>query len=121
MGCQVTCRARGSTGGIALPQPLGVSDSRRHPTSPDYTIDAGREQLIALSKLPNWYEERTGRPLHRTVPYGWRTRGIKTTRGLTVCLPTIKIGGIRYTSVEAIAWWTAAIEGSASRPVENLQ
>lgn len=99
-----------------LPSPLGVSDSHQHPPSPTYLIDPTRECLIALASLGAWYEKRTGRKLHRTVPYGWRHRGVKRADGTIVRLPTVRLGGTYFTSEQAIAWWTAAL---ASKPPER--
>jgi hypothetical protein len=94
--------------------PQSVSDSQQHSSSLTYTIDPSHDRLIALATFPRWHEERTGRRIHRTLPYQWRSRGVLATDGTVRRLPTIRIGGVRYTSEEAIAWWTAAINGSAS-------
>ena len=91
-----------------------VSDTRQPFPPSDYSIDATRDRLIALARVSSWYEQRTGRKLHRTVPYRWRHRGVQTADGTLIRLPTVRLGGMRYTSEEAIAWWTAAIDGGTS-------
>lgn len=88
-----------------------MNDTRQPIPPTDYSIDATRDRLIALAKVGSWYEQRTGRKLHRTVPYSWRHRGVQAADGTLIRLPTVRLGGIRYTSEEAIAWWAAAIDG----------
>ena len=85
---------------------MPVSDTKLLATTRGYSINPSRDRLIALAKLVQWYEQRTGRRLHRSVTYRWRQRGVAGIK-----LPTIRLGGTRYTSEEAIAWWTAAIDG----------
>ncbi len=101
-----------------LRAPKDVGDSSQHPATPIHLIDPCRERLIALARLGSWYEERTGRRLHRCVPYRWRQRGVRSADGRVVRLPTIQLGGVRYTSEEAIAWWTTAIDRGASHEAE---
>lgn len=86
-------------------------DTRHATPTPGYSIDPNRDRLIALARLVEWYEERTGRRLHRSVTYRWRQRGVRAEDGTVLRLPTVRIGGARFTSEEAIAWWTAAIDG----------
>jgi hypothetical protein len=64
-------------------------------------IDAYTEKLVLLgnaAKHPLLMSGRDpGRPINRSVLERWRTRGIGG-----IVLETIKRGGLRYTSVEAI-------------------
>jgi hypothetical protein len=85
------------------------SDSQSSQAAPNYRIDPARERLIALRRVVRWYTDRTGESLHRSVPYRWAQHGVAGVR-----LPTVRLGGARYTSQEAIAWWTAALNGEAS-------
>ncbi len=78
------------------------------PQPPRYDINPVEERLIALRRLARWHADRTGERVHRSAPYRWARRGI---RG--VLLPTVQVGGIRYTSEAAIAWWTAMLTGGA--------
>ena len=89
----------------------GMRDTQHATATPGYAIDPNRDRLIALAGLATWYEERTGRRMHRSATYRWRQRGVRAADGTLLRLPTVRIGGIRYTSEEAIAWWTAAIDG----------
>ena len=89
-----------------------MSHCRQHAPSRSHSIDPTRERLIALSQFGSWYEQRTGRRLDRTVVYRWRRRGVRTTDGSRLQLPTVQLGGVRYTSEEAIVWWTAALDGA---------
>ena len=94
--------------------PEGVSNCTPHGVTPHHTIDLARDHLIALARLNLWCEERTGRRIDRTVPYRWSRRGID---GLK--LPTILVGGRRFTSQEAFAWWCWAL--AKSRHSEGLE
>jgi hypothetical protein len=60
-------------------------------------LDFTNEALIPLSEAPKHPLLRRRRAVHRSVLERWRTQGI---RG--VVLETVKIGGTRYTSVEAL-------------------
>lgn len=88
-----------------------MRDATHATTTPGYAIDPHRDRLIAMARLVEWYEARTGRRLHRSVTYRWRQRGVRAEDGTMLRLPTVRIGGMRYTSEEAIAWWSAAIDG----------
>ncbi|MBP8300247.1 MAG: DUF1580 domain-containing protein [Planctomycetes bacterium] len=85
------------------------NDSQISPETPTYRVDPLRDRLLPLRKLGSWHKDRTGESLHRSVPYRWAQIGVGGIR-----LPTVRLGGTRYTSEEAIAWWTAAINGGAS-------
>lgn len=82
------------------------------PAASRYDIDPARDQLLALRRVPEWYVTRTRERVHRSAPYRWARRGI---RG--IALPTIRLGSVRYTSIEAISWWAAAVDGAA--PVDG--
>ena len=53
---------------------------------------------------------RTGRRVHRDIGYRWRQRGVRGVK-----LPCTRLGGLYYTSEEAIAWWTRALAGEEKR------
>ena len=82
-------------------------DSAPRPATGHYRIDPTRDRLLALRRLPAWFESRTGERMHRSVGYRWAKHGV---RGLR--LPTIRLGSARFTSEEAISWWSAAIDGA---------
>ncbi|MFN7590324.1 MAG: DUF1580 domain-containing protein [Planctomycetota bacterium] len=69
-----------------------------------YEIDPTRDRLVSMRRVPGWFTAHVQEPLHRSAPYRWARQGIRGIR-----LPTVRIGGRRYTSEEAIAWWTAAL------------
>ena len=54
--------------------------------------------LIALSDAPHHLPKRQGRKVHYSTIFRWATKGV----GGRV-LPSVKIGGIRYTTIEALA------------------
>lgn len=64
-------------------------------------IDLTTETLLPLSDAPRHpllrQGRRRGRPIHRSTLERWRTHGVAGTR-----LETIKVGGIRATTVEAL-------------------
>ena len=61
-------------------------------------IDIRIESLVKLSDVPAWCEENVGNRVHRSTVHRWRLRGV---RGIK--LATLLVGGIRYTSAEALA------------------
>ena len=71
---------------------LPLSAASRHPT-----LRAGR---------------RKGRPIHRATLERWRTRGCVAPNGSRVVLETVKVGGIRATTVEAINRFFARLDGA---------
>lgn len=83
-------------------------DLARDAATESYHIDALCDRLLALRRLADWHQHRTGEAIHRSVRYRWAKRGIRGIR-----LPTILVGGVRFTSEEAVRWWTrtlAAVE-----------
>lgn len=92
-----------------LRAPNCVSDHTQLQPTPHHIIDPAREQLLAVAKLCAWHEQRTGKRPHRSVPYRWCREGING-----ICLPTVQLGGVRYTSEEAIAWWTRQLGARAA-------
>lgn len=76
-------------------------------------IDALNEDIITLAAAASEIPGRSGRGLNGCTIWRWHARGIRGIR-----LETLMIGGIRYTSREALqrffAATTAAAEGSHS-------
>lgn len=64
-------------------------------------IDLEHETALPLSEAPRHpmlrRGRRAGRPIHRATLERWRTRGVSG-----VVLETVKVGGIRFTTFEAI-------------------
>jgi hypothetical protein len=75
-----------------------------HPAATQYEIDPTRERLVSMRRVPDWITAHSQEQLHRSAPYRWARDGIRGIR-----LPTVRIGGRRYTSEEAIGWWAAAL------------
>lgn len=92
------------------------SDAPPPRTRGGYVICPATATLLPLRRLAEWHHQRTGDRIHRSVPYRWAHQGL---RG--VHLPTIRIGGRLYTSVQAIAWWTAALSSSASASSAEME
>lgn len=78
------------------------------PESTEYVIDVEGEQLIALSR-PDHPLLRLGRRPNRAIARAtlerWRTRGLRASAGQRVALPTVLLGGQRFTSAEALRWF----------------
>ena len=62
-----------------------------------YEIDLNNDQLIPIADVPNYLPRRRGKKTHYQTVYRWATKGVRGSR-----LVTIKVGGIRYTSLEAL-------------------
>lgn len=60
-------------------------------------IDVKREQTIPLSDVPNHLPRRRGKKVHYSTVYRWVTKG---SRGRV--LDSVRVGGVRYTSIEAL-------------------
>ena len=56
-----------------------------------------QEQLIELSVLPGHLPRKKGKKIHISTIHRWRARGIRGHK-----LETILVGGVRYTSLEAV-------------------
>ena len=80
-----------------------------------YIIDPNRDRLLPLRRLPEWHLSRAGVRVHRSAGYRWAQHGVGGVR-----LPIVRIGGLHYTSEEAIAWWTAALERAAGVRTEEV-
>lgn len=60
-------------------------------------IDIQNEQLIPLAEVPNRLPKRRGRRVHYSTVFRWIQQGANGKR-----LESCKIGGVRFTSVEAL-------------------
>ena len=61
-------------------------------------IDLSSEELIPLREVPRVLPPRpTGKRVHISACYRWTSRGLQGVR-----LETLKVGGTRYTSIEAL-------------------
>ena len=71
------------------------------------------EQLLTLSAAARGLPGPSGRGLHTSTIWRWSQRGVKGVR-----LETVLVGGVRYTSREAldrfVAATTAAADGTSS-------
>ncbi len=60
-------------------------------------IDFSKEQSITLSQVPIHVPKRGGKKVHSSTVYRWATKGV---RGRI--LESVMVGGIRYTTIEAV-------------------
>lgn len=74
-----------------------------------YQIDIEGERLISLAEAAR---SLPGGAVHVATVHRWRLRGIRGIR-----LPSVLVGGIRYTSREALVWWFAAVTAVADGTV----
>jgi len=68
-----------------------------------YEINLNNEQLIPIADVPSYLPRRRGKRTHYQTVYRWAMKGTKRAQ-----LATIKVGGIRYTSLEALNRFAAA-------------
>lgn len=62
-----------------------------------YSIDLQNEKLVAIGEVPSLLPRRRGKKTHYQTVWRWATKGINGK-----ILATVKLGGVRYTSVEAL-------------------
>lgn len=55
------------------------------------------ETPIVLGDVPNYVPKRRGKKLHYSTAFRWATKGVRGRK-----LPSILVGGIRYTTLEAL-------------------
>ena len=67
-----------------------------------FLIDVNTQTLVRTSGVPAWLAARTGVGKHRTAVWRWHGQGVVAACGHRVRLPVVRIGGISYTSEEAI-------------------
>lgn len=67
------------------------------------SLDLEKEQAITLAEVPRYIPKRRGKKVHYSTVYRWTTKGA---RGRL--LESVLIGGLRYTTVEAVGRFLAA-------------
>ncbi|APZ96354.1 DUF1580 domain-containing protein [Fuerstiella marisgermanici] len=60
-------------------------------------IDLKKESAITLAEVPSHIPRRKGRKVHYSTVYRWVTKGARGRR-----LESLLVGGVRYTTVEAL-------------------
>lgn len=78
-------------------------------------IDIKSETIIRLGKVPAWCEENLGNRVHYSTVHRWRTRGANGRK-----LEWFKVGGVPYTSVEALTRFFCS-HAQISEPESNPQ
>lgn len=73
------------------------------------------KRLIPLKEAPNYLPKRSGKKVHYSTLYRWATKGA---RGRT--LETVMVGGVRFTSIEAIERFIGDPAVQPSTPGDNL-
>lgn len=71
-------------------------------------LDLENERLVLFSKPREYWPDKIP---HISQLHRWRTTGLLTPSRTRVTLETMKLGGLRYTSHEAVARFTAALDG----------
>lgn len=98
-----------------------MGDAQTQAPTPAYRIDINRDKLIPLAAVSEYLHERTDKRrkrLHRCVAYRWAQRGCRADDGTLIRLPTTRIGGVRHSSLEALAWFSAALDGAPAAAAE---
>lgn len=78
-------------------------------TSHPFEIRFRSQSLVAVRDLPTWVEQTTGRTVDRSSTWRWCSHGLKAACGCQIRLPSVRLGKTRFTTEEAIAWWTATL------------
>jgi hypothetical protein len=60
-------------------------------------VNLVQEQLISLKEAPKHLPKRNGKRTHYSTVFRWATKGARGRR-----LESVFIGGVRYTSIEAL-------------------
>ena len=79
-------------------------------------IDFSKEQSITLAQVPIHVPRRGGKKVHSSTVYRWATKGA---RGRV--LESVMVGGIRYTTIEAVRRFLSANSQLASMTKSSLQ
>ena len=77
-------------------------------------IDFSTEHSITLSQVPIHVPKRGGKKVHSSTVYRWATKGA---RGRV--LESVMVGGIRYTTVEAVRRFLTANSRSTTMARPN--
>lgn len=73
-------------------------------------IQIDQEQLVAIRDVPKLLpKRRNGKYVHVSAVYRWISRGVRD-----VVLESVKIGGQRYTSVEALQRFADRLSDTAT-------
>lgn len=76
-------------------------------------IDLRTEQAISLAEATRYLPKgRGGKKLHVTTLHRWCSIGVQASDGSRVILETIRIGGARCTSIEAIQRFCERLTGN---------
>ena len=62
------------------------------------TIELSTETAITIAEVPLHIPKRHGRKVHYSTVYRWMTKGVRGRK-----LESLLIGGVRYTTIEALA------------------
>ena len=62
------------------------------------TIELSTETPITIAEVPLQIPKRHGRKVHYSTVYRWMTKGVRGRK-----LESLLIGGVRYTTIEALA------------------
>jgi len=83
------------------------------------------ETLVNLTQAARMIPGRSGdKPLHRSTLHRWMTKGAKTADGRVVRLESVRVGGQRMTTQEALRRFLDAMSGAGRAvpaPVEQAE
>jgi uncharacterized protein DUF1580 len=92
-------------------QPLvrGSSQGRDNPSFQSTEFKSARsdfldENVIPLTSAPSYLPRRNGKPIHNSTLFRWASKGVRGVR-----LETIRVGGSRCTSIEALRRFVAQL------------
>ena len=83
------------------------------------------ETLINIAQATRMIPGRSGgKPLHRATLHRWISKGVKTPDGRVVRLESVRVGGQRMTTQEALQRFLGAMSGAGRAvpaPVEQAE
>ena len=82
------------------------------------------ETLINIAQATRMIPGRSGgKPLHRATLHRWISKGVKTPDGRVVRLESVRVGGQRMTTQEALQRFLGAMsgDGSGAAPVDQAE
>jgi hypothetical protein len=87
-------------------------------------IDIENEEVLSLAQAARWLPNirgarATGKGVHPVTIWRWTRYGVAGLDGQKVVLESIKLGGTRCTSIEAVQRFIGCLQGAAVPPVSR--
>jgi hypothetical protein len=83
-----------------------------------FIVDLASQTCFPVAELPERAESLLNRRLHTSTPYRW-IKGARAVDGSIVSLPVLRVGGVMYTSIEALQWFAERLSAAPGAPVSS--